>query len=76
MNAKCCDRCGAFYMPRKFDFKETNKSYLVEGRPIKSITIHVQGIENDVELCPECEKEFKDWFNKKDGRAVDNVILN
>lgn len=55
MRAKRCDKCGAFYEPEKLivrlQFIEDSKS----GRSRSSIK---------TDLCMECQKAIKAWFDK------------
>ena len=56
MNAKKCDRCGAFYMPAETATEYVEKIVLAaKGMNHKKIT-------DICDLCPKCVKEFYNWM--------------
>ena len=67
MNARICDRCGAFYEERELNAFEAavisiNKIAERLSSPKKGITEIICAISENVDLCPECSKSFKEWF--------------
>ena len=81
MEAKKCDRCGKLY-EKKFDkndiqcvFKfeevyiteEEQKKYskeFIENK--KTHHIYIKTCGDDIDLCPDCRKAFKTWFENAD----------
>lgn len=53
MNAKKCDRCGAFY-------ETGQKAGIVRYSNIGVYSVWLSVIKD---LCPSCYAELKDWFN-------------
>lgn len=62
MTKRICDRCGkdceSLYVLRKKEMK-------VLGLVQQDFTIGSNGLYTDVDLCEECRKELKEWFNAK-----------
>lgn len=55
-DAKKCDRCGKFYEEPKIN---TAIGAYPNGRPITSVDINTYGLSRSIDICPECEKEFR-----------------
>lgn len=55
MNAKKCDRCGNFYIPKYLMYQKTNpgKRYVFDSIYTGS---------NSIDLCPECLNWFIKWL--------------
>ena len=56
MDAKRCDRCGAFYMPqlKTGDIKASLEQAVRKEKHITDIC----------DLCPNCVKDFYDWMRE------------
>lgn len=55
MLAAKCDRCGKFY--------DLNGQFTVAvERFTENITTHQQKNGNHIELCPDCDNEFREWI--------------
>ena len=62
MDAKKCDRCGAFYMPQV----KTNDYKTSLEQLVTSVKKPQQKYITDVcDLCPECVKKFYDWLRSE-----------
>lgn len=69
MDAKRCDRCGAFYVPAK---KSTDVKTNLE-RFVATLNNKTQKHITDVcDLCPDCVGKFYEWLRSanKDGEKV------
>lgn len=65
MDAKKCDRCGAFYD------RYGTKTQATEIRLINGDTCNKCACDKAYELCPECMKEVETWINAKRDTADD-----
>ncbi len=60
MTAHKCDRCGKYY-----DKVEYFKNFKIAGCSVIGLKYKTNnGSRFDFELCPECIKNFKSWFNE------------
>ncbi len=88
MEAKKCDRCGKLYeMPgacedtgAKVRFKhmyingaEDMSGNKIAEKQTKGIYIKTSGYNDEVDLCPECRKSLKKWFESTDKEEKKNV---
>ena len=62
-NAKKCDRCGAYYARHK----RADGEMCTDG-----FRFSENDMQNQIDLCPDCMKELKNWFNT----SLENVIEN
>lgn len=60
MNAKKCDRCGAFYIPVTQTDVKTNIQQIASALN-KNKPKHITDV---CDLCPECVKNFYDWLRE------------
>ena len=58
MDAKKCDRCGAFYMPLT-NVTDLQSSLQQVVAAVKKPPKHITDV---CDLCPECVKAFYDWL--------------
>lgn len=68
MDAKRCDRCGAFYQPENWKHGD-----IVVKKKIKERKMLVFGdvgnvffIDESIDLCPGCSAFIKDWLTNKE----------
>ena len=64
MDARCCDRCGAYYIPEfQAGILVVSKSIMESrnGRPEILYYENVPVVKQD--LCKDCVESFKYWFN-------------
>lgn len=60
MTAHKCDRCGKF-----FDKIEYFKNFTITGNFVVNLMYKTgNGTRFNIDLCPECVKNFKSWFNE------------
>lgn len=65
MDAKKCDRCGAFYE------KYGSKKQATEIKIINGDDNNRCACDRSYELCPECMREVETWINAKRDTADD-----
>ena len=58
MKAFKCDRCGNLYE----GYTEKVKSFYINRSPVTYYPL---------DLCPECNKELKDWFEEKENEEIE-----
>ncbi len=68
MDAKKCDRCGAFYVPVSAQTDIKTNLQMVASAVNKTKPKHITDI---CDLCPECVKKFYDWL-REDGKNGQN----
>lgn len=56
MKAKCCDRCGDFFPLQQSEESEFK---------LKKINRTASRYEKSLDLCPECQEELQQWFEKR-----------
>lgn len=60
MTAYKCDLCGNYYDKVELDISDRGfYKYREEGRPITKLIVHVPGISQDLDLCPDCGEKIK-----------------
>ena len=65
MDAKQCDRCGAFYQPEAWkhgDIVVKKKRKECEGL----LFCDIYYVDDSVDLCPGCSAFIKDWLKNKE----------
>lgn len=66
MDAKKCDRCGAFYD------KYGSSKQATEIKIINGDTCNRCACDKSYELCPECMREVETWINEKREEGAEN----
>ena len=84
MEAKKCDRCGKLYeivdsrkdktIDTRFKFVQVPNAEDMSGNKIieqqtMEVRLYVGRYDDCVDLCPECRKSFKKWFESTDKEA-------
>lgn len=63
-DAKKCDRCGKYYTP--FDSTGSPLEALAASLA-KLQSFSIEMVKPNCDLCPDCLKSFKRWFDMKEG---------
>jgi hypothetical protein len=70
MDAKRCDRCGAFYVPKMKGTEEVKTQLEMVVAAVKNTKKHITDI---CDLCPKCVMAFYEWLRcaKEEVKAND-----
>lgn len=64
MNAKKCDRCGKFYTVKEPNAIEALGMSFAELSTPERTNKAISALNTAIDLCEDCEKEFKKWLNE------------